>query len=148
MTAGTTTITKGALRDRLDMIQSRALAASGIGLVVSLAACWLWPARSLPAYLVAYVFWVGLAQGCLGLTMLHHLTGGSWGLVVRRPMELGGMLLLPLALLFLPIALGLPALYPWARSHEVVSEPALQYKSDYLSPSFYLGRTAAYFVIW
>ena len=65
-----------------------------------------------PSYLVAYVFWVGIALGCLGLTMLHHLVGGSWGMVVRRPMESGGMTLLPLAVLFLPLALGLPRSIP------------------------------------
>ena len=63
---------------------------------------------------MGYVFWVGIALGCLGLTMLHHLVGGSWGLLVRRPMESAGMTLLPLAILFLPIALGLPRLYHWA----------------------------------
>src|SRR5205823_4052753 len=96
MSAGTNRIAEGALRQWLDQAQSRALAAGGIGLVLSLAAWLLWPDRFLPAYLVAYVFWVGLALGCLGLTMLHHLVGGSWGLVVRRPMESGGMTLLPL----------------------------------------------------
>ena len=38
--------------------------------------------------------------------MLHHLVGGSWGLVIRRPLESGAMNVLPLALLFVPIAFG------------------------------------------
>ena len=36
----------------------------------------------------AIVFWVGIALGCLGLTMLHHLVGGAWGL--RDPPAAGG----------------------------------------------------------
>ena len=85
-----------------------------------LAAWVFWPDQLLrsPTW-SAYVFWVGIALGCMGLTMLHHLVGGSWGLVVRRPMEAGGMTLLPLAVLFLPLALGLSRLYPWARPEEV-----------------------------
>jgi hypothetical protein len=148
MSVGNNMIAEGELRLRLDRIQARALAAGGLGLLVSLAAWVLWPDRLLPSYLVAYVFWVGLALGCLGLTMLHHLVGGSWGMVVRRPMESGGMTLLPLALLFLPLALGLPRLYPWARPEEVAHDLALQHKSLYLSVGFYLLRTVGYFMIW
>jgi hypothetical protein len=63
-------------------------------------------------------------------------------------MESAGMTLLPLALLFLPIALGLPLLYEWARTDEVAQDPALQHKSLYLNANFFLARTGGYFVIW
>jgi hypothetical protein len=136
------------LRLRLDRIQWLALVAGAVALLVCLVAGALWPDRVLPAYLVAYVFWVGIALGCLGLTMLHHLVGGSWGLVVRRPMESGGLTLLPLAVLFLPLAVGLSRLYPWARPEEVARDALLQHKSAYLSVGFYLARTVVYFIIW
>jgi hypothetical protein len=148
MSAGNRMIAEGTLRDRLDQVQARALAAGGLGLVLSLGGWLLWPDRFLPSYLVAYVFWVGLALGCLGLTMLHHLVGGSWGLVVRRPLESGGMTLLPLALLFLPMALGLERLYPWARPEELAHDPVLQHKGPYLSAGLYLARTVLYFATW
>ena len=90
---------------------------------------------------------MGIGLGCLGLTMLHHLVGGSWGLIVRRPMEAGGMILLPLAVLFLPLALGVARLYPWARP-EFAEDPAHKVKVMYLNPSFFLIRTGVYFVIW
>jgi hypothetical protein len=147
MSAGTNPIDEGALRTRLDLIQSRAWVVAGVGLVISLAACLIRPDLFLPSYLVAYVFWVGIGLGCLGLTMLHHLVGGSWGLVVRRPMEAGGMTLLPLAVLFLPMALGLSGLYPWARPG-FADDPELRIKAHYLNGSFFLIRTALYFAIW
>ena len=81
-----------------------------------LAAWVVWPAHFFPAYLVGFLFWLGISLGCIGLTMLHHLVGGSWGLVIRRPLEAGAMNVLPLALLFVPIALGMQSLYPWARA--------------------------------
>jgi hypothetical protein len=147
MSEGTNRVADEALQARLDLIQSRAWIVAGAGLAVSLLACLIWPDLFLPSYLVAYVFWVGIALGCLGLTMLHHLVGGSWGLIVRRPMEAGGMTLLPLAGLFLPIALGIRPLYPWARP-EFADDPALRIKVSYLNPSFFLIRTAVYFGIW
>lgn len=148
MSLGASPNSDGALRLRLDQLQSRALVVGGAGLVLSLGAGLIWPAPFLRAYLVGYVFWVGIALGCLGLTMLHHLTGGSWGLPVRRPMESAGLTLLPLALLFLPIALGLPHLYEWARTDAFAENPALQHKSLYLNAGFFLARTAGYFVLW
>ena len=125
-----------------------ALVVGAAGLVVCAAGWLLWPAAFFHAYLVGYDFWVGITLGCLGLTMLHHLVGGGWGLPIRRPMESAGITLLPLAILFLPIALNLPQLYEWARPEEVAHDSVLKAKSDYLNPAFFLGRTGAYFVVW
>ena len=88
-----------------------------IALVPCLALLFVPQSRGLmyPAYLIGFVFWFGIAMGGASLTMLHHLTGGSWGLLVRRPMEAAALVTAPLALLFLPIPFGLDVLYPWAR---------------------------------
>ena len=49
------------------------------------------PVAFFPAYLVAYLFWVGISLGCLALLMLHHLVGGAWGFPIRRPLEAAAM---------------------------------------------------------
>ncbi len=147
MSHATSRVAEEALRTQLDALQARAWVVAGVGLAVSLGACVVWPQTFLPSYLVAYVFWVGIALGCLGLTMLHHLVGGSWGLIVRRPMEAGGMTLLPLAVLFAPLALGISRLYPWAQA-AFADDPEQKVKVQYLNPSFFLIRTAVYFGIW
>ncbi len=36
---------------------------------------------------MGYLLVLGLALGSLGLLMLQHLTGGHWGIVIRRPLE-------------------------------------------------------------
>jgi hypothetical protein len=136
------------LRGRLEQVQGRALVVGAAGLVVCAAAWLLWPGSFYHGYLVGYVFWLGISLGCLGLTMLHHLVGGGWGLPIRRPMESAGVTLLPLAILFLPVALGLPHLYEWALPDVVKADPVLLAKSSYLNPGFFLGRTAGYFAIW
>jgi hypothetical protein len=134
-------------RLRLDQIQARALAVGGVGFAFALVAWAFWPALFYPSYLVGYLFWVGIALGCSGLTLLHHLVGGSWGLPIRRPLESGAAAILPLALLFLPVAMGLATLYPWARPESEAAHAALD-KSPWLDERFFLLRTVFYFMIW
>jgi hypothetical protein len=135
------------LRLRLDRLQSRALLVGGVSLVLSLMAWVLWPGHVFAAYLVGYLFWQGIVLGSIGLTMLHHLVGGSWGLVIRRPLEAGAATVPLFALLFLPIAFGIPVLYPWARpdAAERISE---HLRAGYLNELLFLVRTAGYFGLW
>ena len=59
--------------------------------VVGLAACALGFVLDRPdffrAYLIAYMFWLGIALGSMALMMVHHQSGGAWGLVIRRIFE-------------------------------------------------------------
>jgi hypothetical protein len=104
------------------------------------------------SYLVGYIFWVGVTLGCLGLLMLQHLTGGAWGLSIRRVLEAGTRVLPLMLLLFLPIAIfGLSHLYEWMHINDI-TEPAVKKillkKQPYLNPLFFLIRAALYFAIW
>ena len=138
----------GPLRDGLDRIQSHSLRVGGIGLVLCVLGGFIWPQQLFSSYLVAFLFWVGVALGCIGLAMLHHLVGGQWGVPIRRPLEAGAMTLVSLALLFLPLLLGLQRLYPWARPGELEHDADLSRKSAYLNVPFFTGRAALYFVVW
>jgi hypothetical protein len=104
------------------------------------------------SYLVGYMFWIGVTLGCLGLLMLQHLTGGAWGLSIRRVLEAGTRTLPLMLLLFLPIAIfGLPHLYEWMHINEVHDEHVkeiLVAKQPYLNATFFLIRAAVYFAIW
>ena len=57
-----------------------------------------------------------LALGSLALLMLQYLTGGAWGIVIRRPAEAAARTLPLLALMFLPIVIGIPNLYEWSHA--------------------------------
>jgi hypothetical protein len=100
------------------------------------------------AYLVAYAYWMSITLGCLALGLLFWLAGGKWGLVTERFFEAGAATLPLMIVLFLPVALGMYALYPWTDAQAVAADPVLAAKQPYLNIPFFLGRTVFYFVVW
>jgi hypothetical protein len=103
--------------------------------------------RFYQAYLVAYVFWLGVALGSMALLMVQHLSGGAWGVVIRRPLEAAASTIPAMAVLFLPIVFGMHSLFEW--THEgALDDPVIAAKAPYLNTPFFLARAAFYFVIW
>ena len=100
------------------------------------------------SYLLGWVYWTGLGIGGLGLTTLHLLTGGQWGMVTRRIFEASSRTLPIMGLLFIPLIFGLPDIYSWADPTEVASDALLQHKEPYLNIPFFVARTAIYFLFW
>ncbi len=113
----------------------------GIGAVMN-------PAQFFRSYLVGYMFWIGIPLGSLGIIMLHHLVGGGWGFILRRILEASMGTLPAMALLALPLLLGMSDLYPWARPEEVAGTELLQYRGAYMNTTFFIARLVMYFVIW
>ena len=118
-----------------------ALALCGLGAIFD-------PQQFLRSYLVGYLFVFGIALGCLAVLMIHHIAGGAWGAVVRRVLESAAGTVPLLALLFLPIALGVHQLYEWAHPGALEHDPLLRAKSAYLNVPFFLSRAVVYFVAW
>ena len=120
--------------------------------VAGLAGCaagyFLAPARFFPSYLFACMFCLGLPLGCQAVVMLSHVTGGAWGIPIRRPLEAAARTLPVVALLFLPLLAGLPTLYEWARPEEVAHDAILRHKTPYLNVPFFLARAAVCFGVW
>jgi hypothetical protein len=119
-----------------------------VGLALSALGWLIDPGRFFWSYLFGYLFWWGIALGCLGLALLQFLTGGAWGVVTRRTFEAGVRTLPLLVVLFVPLLFGLRELYPWARMEDVAADPLLRYKSPYLNIPFFLARAAIYFLSW
>ncbi len=106
------------------------------------------PEQFFRSYLLAFVFWIGFPLGSMAILMLNHLTGGDWGLPIRRPLEAATRTFPAILVLFIPLLLGLKTLYPWMRPEVVSGDAVLRAKAFYLNPSFFLTRAAIYFVIW
>ena len=77
---------------------------------------------------MAYMLCLGITLGCLALGMVHQLSGGAWGVVIRRPIGAASRVLPVMTLLFLPIALGMSHLYVWTNADLVAHDEVLQHK--------------------
>jgi hypothetical protein len=133
---------------QLERWQWRSLAV-GVAALISCAVGGVFtPGQFFRAYLVAYLFFLGLAHGCLAVLMLYYLTGGAWGYLIRRTLEAAIRTLPLLALLFIPIGFGVPYLYVWANQDIVAANPIIQQKAIYLNWPFFCARAALFFFLW
>ncbi len=131
----------------IGQLRGRSLVVGGVGLALTALGFLLYRGTFLQSYLIAFIFWMGITLGSLAVLMIHHLTGGAWGMVGRRVWEAATRNLPLMAVLFLPIAFGVRSLYVWARP-EAASDPVIQSKAIYLNvPGFYL-RAVIFFVVW
>lgn len=115
------------------------------------------------SYLIGYMLWLGAALGSMAFLMIQHLTGGKWGMVMRRQLEAAVKTLPLLAVLFIPILVGMPYLYSggegkhgWLNatpSDGHLYDMSQQYLTRFGSPHFlyldgYVARAVVYFAIW
>jgi hypothetical protein len=116
------------------------LAATGVGVAIGVRA-------GLFSYLLAFAYWGGISLASLLLLMILHTARARWVVVFRRPLEAMAATAPLFVLLFLPVGLGLRALYPWVDPDprlggEVLA--LLAHKRPYLNVPFFLIRAAIY----
>jgi hypothetical protein len=109
------------LHANLDRLQQRLLLVGTISAGVSIAGALFFPDQFYQSYLFGYIFWIGITLGCLGILMLHHLVSGSWGFVIQRITEAGTKTSTLMAVLFLPLLVGLTHIYHWSRPGGVIA---------------------------
>jgi len=100
---------------------------------------------ALRAYLLGFMFSCGLGVGGLGILILQYLTGGAWGVVIRRVVEACSRTIPVLAALFIPIAVGVSSLYEWSHLQD---DPVIQHRGWYLTWGGFVARAAVYFILW
>ena len=131
-------------------LQNRAFMVGAVALLLSLYGALNSPERFYYSYLMSFMLVLGLTLGSLGLVMLQHLTGGHWGIIIRRPLESATRTLPLVAAFFLPIALiGMKYLYgAWLNPEELRKEPLSEFQQSYLTQGRFELRAFIYFIIW
>jgi hypothetical protein len=132
----------------MNQTRQRLLVIGAVALAACLLGAFFNPTQFFRSYLVAYVYWLGLGLGSLAIVMTYHLTGGGWGVAIRRVLEAATRTIPLLAVLFVPLLLGMRRLYPWADAARILGDPVLQHKAGYLNVPFFVGRAAVYFASW
>ncbi len=134
-------------------IETRSLLVGVVFSGIAIVGWFLRPDEFFRGYLLAFMAWLGVTLGSMAILMVRHLTGGGWGMVIRRILG-AAMRCIPLmTVLFIPILLGLPRLYPWARDLSTIADPHLrqhveELTKSYLSTHGVILRAAIYFSIW
>ncbi|MBB5318561.1 hypothetical protein [Tunturibacter empetritectus] len=142
----------------------RALIVFAVATVVSLVAfSWSHEGRNhiLRAYLLGYMICFTFAGGGLAMLMLQYVSGGKWGLLLRRPLEAMTRTIWLVGLMFVPIIFLWKHLYQWAAfptagavaqalsNHAVSLEQAmtLNAKRAMLNPAAAIFQTVVIFAI-
>jgi hypothetical protein len=133
--------------EQIGALGSRSLMFGGAGALLTAVGFFVAPGTFLQSYLIGYIFWISLTLGALGVLMVHHLSGGAWGMAGRRIWEASTRTLPLMVLLFLPLAFNLETLYSWARP-EAVDDHVIHLKAAYLNAPFFYARAVLFFVIW
>jgi len=102
----------------------------------------------LETYLVSFAFFLSISLGALFFVLLEHCTRAGWSVVVRRVAEVVAGNVWLMAVLAIPIVLGMAHLYHWTDTAAAAHDPLLAGKVGFLNPGFFLIRLVAYFLIW
>ena len=136
------------LLSRIRLVQKVALVVGCVAGILCIGLATVGTRQFFISYLVGFVFWIGLSLGCLGVGMIHHLTGGRWGFITRRFLEAGFMTLPLMVVLFVPLLFGLHELYSWTRLDAIEASETLHHRTGYLNPLGFGLRSLVYLGVW
>lgn len=105
------------------------------------------------SYLIGWAFCLSVTLGAYFFVVIQHMTKARWSVVVRRIPETLIWSFPLLAVLSIPVILGMHDLYHW--THAELLDPAspeydpiIAGKAGYLNTPFFLARLAFYFLVW
>ena len=134
-------------------ISQRSLVVGLVFGVIAVVLAFIQPQQFYRAYLLGFMLWLGVALGSMAILMIRHLTGGGWGMVIRRILGAAMRTAPLLAALFIPVILGIHKLYIWAQPLDQVTDKHLhdhlaEITKTYLTTSGFIYRAIFYFAIW
>jgi hypothetical protein len=141
--------------ESVSRLQNGGIAVGVVALLVAIFGAMKSPADFYHSYIFSYMLILGLTVGSLGLLMLQHLTGGIWGMVIRRPLEAASRNLWLMLILFAPIVMGMKYLYSgndsetgWLNAPKEGEHALTSWQQGYLTRGGFETRALIYFAIW
>ncbi len=109
----------------------------------------LWPEmakRALFSWHFAFMVCFTISSGAVFWVLLHAITNSGWGVVVRRQMENLSLLVIPVAILAIPVILFREQIFYWMKL-KPGEDVLLDGKAFYLNQPMFLLRALGYFVM-
>jgi hypothetical protein len=114
------------------------------------------PRQFFHSYLFGYVLALDVALGALFWVLIHHVADAGWSVGLRRIYENMSRAIIPLAVLFVPVLIGIftGKLHAWygfihdPQPEEGHLRHVWHIKHLYFSTPFFLARLALYFAVW
>ncbi len=122
----------------LTLAASAALIAIGI----------VWPRYAAGGWLTAFFYVGAIPLGSLQMLFVHRLTGGIWGDALRPFFERAAACIPLLAILFIPVLVAMPVLFPWVDHPHAIDNLKSDVTAYYLNTPEFIGRTATAFLVW
>ncbi len=124
-------------------IRKPAFIVGAVALVLCIVGGVINPTQFFQSYLIGFLLVLGITLGSMGLLMLQFLSGGAWGVVIRRPLEAATRTIPLLAIFFLPVLFGMRRIYTWMIPGNVTGHQA-----QYFTIPFFIIRAIIYFTVW
>jgi len=139
-------------------IASRSLIIGAVFSIFAAVLAFTRPDEFYRGYLLGFMLWLGVALGSMAILMIRHLTGGGWGMVIRRILGAAMRTLPLLTILFIPMVIAVVQhrIYPWAMPLDAIQDPHIREhlaKNTFITASYlnfpgFLIRAIVYFAIW
>lgn len=126
-----------ALERSLPAAAAIGFAGCGLGLLID-------PKTMLASYLTAWSVVSAVSIGALAVLFTSYLVRAGWTEDLHEPLTAAALALPAIALLFIPVIIGMSWLYPWMPNAGEL--PA--FAAVYLAPWFFVLRVFCYFTIW
>ncbi|HEY4184179.1 MAG TPA: hypothetical protein VGP07_03880 [Polyangia bacterium] len=127
------------------------IAGGMIGTAGLVAGLWVDVTQVFFSWLIAYTWALTIVIGMAAFLMACHTMGATWPTALRRLGEATVAAMPLLALMVIPLLLGLSHLYPWMHP-DAVTDPhtreLLRHKLPLMNRPFVVGRSAAYVIVW
>jgi hypothetical protein len=130
------------------VVRRRSLAVGVVASLLTIVAVFVNPDHFFRAYLMSYMLWLGVTLGCLAILMLQYLSGGTWGLIIRRQLQAASQNIPLMAVFFIPLLFGVHRLYPWADKARVAGDEILKHREQVFNLNWWIGRAVLYFIAW